>query len=76
MIQSFLFALSALASITGIETSSSIATNRGDYEILADVLHTDVIEDGNSEFTLANVDYVGDLYALNGANQFLEIQLG
>lgn len=75
MIQPFLFALSALASITGIETSSSIATNRGDYEILADVLHTDVIEDGNSEFTLANVDYVGDLYALNGANQFLEIQL-
>lgn len=75
MIQSFLFALSALASITGIETSNSIATNHDDYEILADVLHTDVINDGNSEFTLTNVNYIGDLYALNGANQFLEIKL-
>ena len=73
MIQSLSIALSALASITGIRTAGEIVADYSDYQNIAQIIDTSIITDDEGELTLNNVNYIDDLYAINGSNRYLEI---
>ena len=75
MIDSFVLALSALSSITGIKTANSIATTYDDYSNIARAIDSSVTLNILGEPSLSNVKSIDELYSINGCNQYIEVQL-
>lgn len=79
MIQSFFVALSTLCSVSGIQPPSFsqnayIKNDCVDYSNIAAALNTTTIEKSSGEISIVGVSNINDLYAINGANQYLEVQ--